>query len=283
MASDTADDRVDAHDGLPHVGLFATCLVDIFRPQVGFAAVKLLEQSGCRVSVPLSQTCCGQPAHNSGDRLSAREIAASVIDLFEPFDYVVAPSGSCAAMIKCHYPDIFASDGKMAKRADRLASRTYELISFLVDNRGLSEVTLDTSDQAPAQRETVVAYHDSCSGLRELKIHAQPRLLLGSISGVELREFADADICCGFGGTFCVKYPEISNRMVEDKTAAICASGATTLLGGDMGCLLNVAGKLKRLGSSVQTRHVAELLAGMADGPAIGEPATGEPATGEKD
>lgn len=247
----------------PQVGLFVTCLVDIFRPQVGFAAVKLLEQAGCHVSVPLTQTCCGQPAHNSGDEETAREIARSVIETFEPFDYVVAPSGSCAAMIKLHYPEIFSEDAEWVRRAEALAAKTHELVSFLVDQRGLETVS--------AAYEKSVTYHDSCSGLRELGIRRQPRELLRGVDGLTLHELADGDVCCGFGGTFCVKYPDISNRMVEDKTAAIAASGAETLLAGDMGCLLNLAGKLKRQGSAVEARHVAEVLAAMTDDPAIAE------------
>ena len=255
-ASDKLSDR-------PHVGLFVTCLVDIFRPQVGFAAVKLLEQSGCRVSVPTQQTCCGQPAYNSGDQAGTRKLARAVIELFEPFDFVVAPSGSCAAMIKLHFVDAFSEDAIMKVRAEALAARTHELVAFIVDQRGMTE-----ADAAFSQS---VTYHDSCSGLRELGIREQPRRLLGAVTGLRMTELADSDVCCGFGGTFCVKYPDISNRMVEDKTAAIVASGAETVLAGDMGCLLNIAGKLKREGSPAETRHVAEVLAGMTDDPAIGE------------
>jgi len=256
IASDKIRDR-------PHVGLFVTCLVDVFRPQVGFAAIKLLEQSGCRVSVPTPQTCCGQPAYNSGDQVGTRKIAKTVIEVFEPFDFVVAPSGSCAAMIKLHFADVFSDDVDMKARAEALAARTHELVSFLVDQRGM--VTTD------AVFPQSVTYHDSCSGLRELGIREHPRRLLDTVKGLRMTELADSDVCCGFGGTFCVKYPDISNRMVEDKTSAIAASGAETVLAGDMGCLLNMAGKLKREGSHVETRHVAEVLAGMTDDPAIGE------------
>lgn len=262
-ASDIAAGSSSEH---PHVGLFVTCLVDIFRPEVGFAAVKLLEQAGCRVSVPASQTCCGQPAHNSGDAPTARDIAEAVIDVFEPFDFVVAPSGSCAAMIKLHYPEIFAGDADAAGwagRAEALAAKTHELVSFLVDQRGLQLEAVAF--------EGSVTYHDSCSGLRELGIHDQPRQLLGAVQGLTLHELADGESCCGFGGTFCVKYPDISNRMADDKTAAIAATGAEILLAGDLGCLLNLAGKLKRQGGAVEARHVAEVLAEMTNAPAIGE------------
>jgi L-lactate dehydrogenase complex protein LldE len=248
----------------PRVGLFVTCLVDLFRPSVGFAALKLLEDAGCRVEVPEAQTCCGQPAYNSGDQRDAATIAKSVIAAFEGYDYVVAPSGSCAGMIKKHYPALLADAPDWQARAERLAAKTYELVSFLADVRGIEKVA--------ARHSGSVTYHDSCSGLRELGIQAQPRKLLRSVEGLELTELPEADVCCGFGGTFCVKYPDISNAIVEKKTAAIAGTGAETLLAGDLGCLLNMAGKLKREGHATKSRHVAEVLAGMADGPAIGEP-----------
>jgi L-lactate dehydrogenase complex protein LldE len=247
----------------PRVALFVTCLVDLFRPTVGFAAVKLLEQAGCRVEVPSAQVCCGQPAYNSGDRADAAAVARQVVDAFAGYDYVVAPSGSCAGMLREHYPALLADDPAYAERARDLAERSWELVSFLVDVRGLAATG--------ATFEGRVTYHDSCSGLRELGVKAQPRRLLAEVAGLELVELPGAEICCGFGGTFCVKYPEISNKMVSEKTADIAATGAGTLLAGDMGCLLNMAGKLSREGRPVKARHVAEVLAGMADRPAIGE------------
>ncbi len=252
-------------DQRPVVGLFVTCLVDLFRPRVGFAAAALLERAGCRVEVPV-QTCCGQPAYNGGDRATAQEIARSVIDAFSGFDYVVAPSGSCAGMIRVHYPALFADDPAMRVRAEDLARRTHELTQFLIDVRGLS--TLD------ARFEGAVTYHDSCSGLRELGVKDQPRRLLGMVGGLALKELPGAEECCGFGGAFCVKYPEISERIVAEKTAAIVGTGAGTLLAGDLGCLMNMAGKLSREGRKVAVRHVAEVLAGDP-GPAIGEPERG--------
>jgi L-lactate dehydrogenase complex protein LldE len=255
-------------DKSPRVGLFVTCLVDLFRPTVGFAAVKLLRDAGCTVEVPRAQTCCGQPAYNSGDRADAGAIARQAIEAFEGFDYVVAPSGSCAGMLREHYPALFADDPAMAPRAHHLARRAYELVSFLTDVLGVATTGV--------RYQGVVTYHDSCSGLRELGIREQPRRLLAGVPGLELNELADAEVCCGFGGTFCVKYPDISNRMVDDKAAAVQASGADTLLGGDMGCLMNLAGKLKRLGSPVRVRHVAEVLAGMTDAPPIGEASGGD-------
>jgi len=245
------------------VGLFVTCLVDLMRPSVGFAAVKLLEDAGCAVEVPRAQTCCGQPAYNSGGRADAQALARQTLAAFEGFDYVVAPSGSCAAMIREHYPTLLAQDPDWSARAAHVAARTYELVSFLSDVRGVTKVK--------AQFEGTVTYHDSCAGLRELGIQAQPRSLLAGVQGLDLRELRDADVCCGFGGTFCVKFPEISNAMVSDKIEAIEKSGARTLLAGDLGCLMNMAGKLKRTGVPIEVRHVAEVLAGMTGDPAIGE------------
>jgi L-lactate dehydrogenase complex protein LldE len=247
----------------PRVGLFVTCLVDLVRPQVGFAAVKLLEEAGCRVEVPAAQTCCGQPAWNAGADSHTTNIARQVIDAFEPFDYVVAPSGSCAGMIKLHYPEALSGDAEYGKRARALAAKTYELISFLVRVRGLSSVT--------AHCEVKACYHDSCSSLREIGVKDEPRRLLATVKGLSLQPLADAQVCCGFGGLFSVKYPEISERMADDKIADAEKSGAGLLLGGDLGCLLHLAGRIAREGKTLRARHVAEVLAGMSDMPAIGE------------
>lgn len=239
------------------VGLFVTCLVDLFRPTVGFAAVKLLEDAGCMVEVPGAQTCCGQPTYNSGDRADTKAIARQVIAAFDGFDYVVAPSGSCAGMIREHYPELFADEPDMAVAAQHLAKRTYELVSFLTDVMAVADVA--------ARYDGLVTYHDSCSGLRELGVKQQPRKLLASVKGLRIAELPGAEVCCGFGGTFCIKYPAISDKMVSDKAADIAATGADTLLAGDLGCLLNMAGKLTRRGQAVRVRHVAEVLADMAD------------------
>ena len=245
------------------VGLFVTCLVDLFRPTVGLAAAKLLEDAGCIVEAPRAQTCCGQPAYNSGDRRTAEAIARQVVDLFEGFDHVVAPSGSCAGMLRAHYPALLADDPAYAERSKVLAAKSHELTSFLVDVLKLERVR--------ARFPATVTYHDSCSGLRELGVKGQPRRLLASVEGLDLRELPGAEICCGFGGTFCIKYPEISDRLVSEKSADIEKTGAAILLAGDLGCLLNMAGKLGRREAKVKARHVAEVLAGMAEGPAIGE------------
>jgi L-lactate dehydrogenase complex protein LldE len=245
----------------PNVALFVTCLVDLIRPSVGFAAVKLLEDQGCIVTVP-SQTCCGQPAFNSGDRRTTKALALQMVEAFERFDYVVVPSGSCGGMIARHYPELFADDPNLARRADAIAAKTYELVSFLTEVMGVTKVE--------ARFEGAVTYHDSCSGLRELGIRDQPRRLLEGVEGLDLVELTDADVCCGFGGTFAVKYPDISNAIVEKKAANVEATAATTLLAGDLGCLMNIAGKLSRRGARIEVRHVAEVLAGMTDTPPIG-------------
>jgi L-lactate dehydrogenase complex protein LldE len=247
------------------VALFVTCLVDLFRPTVGFAAVKLLEDAGCTVEVPRRQTCCGQPAYNSGDRADAKAIALQVFNAFAGYDYVVAPSGSCAGMLRVHYPELFADDSENLPRAQDLAERSWELLSFLVDVCRLQAVAANWPRR--------ITYHDACSGLRELGIKLQPRQLLASVAGLSIAELPGAEVCCGFGGTFCIKYPEISDKMVSDKATDIAATGAEAVLAGDLGCLLNMAGKLYRQGRHVEVRHVAEVLAGMTDGvPPIGAP-----------
>jgi L-lactate dehydrogenase complex protein LldE len=239
------------------VALFVTCLVDLFRPTIGFAAVKLLEAAGCTVEVPRAQTCCGQPAYNSGDRATAMAIARQVLDAFEGYDHVIAPSGSCAGMLRRHYPQVFADEPAVLPRVQQLAARSWELVSFLVDICGMQAVR--------ARWERRVTYHDACSGLRELGIKDQPRRLLASVDGLTLRELPGAETCCGFGGMFCVKYPDISDKMVSDKQADIVKTGAEAVLAGDLGCLLNIAGKIHRNGARLEVRHVAEVLAGMTE------------------
>jgi len=248
----------------PRVALFVTCLVDLFRPSVGFAAIKLMEEAGCLVEVPEAQVCCGQPAYNSGDRKDTTAIARQVIECFRGYDYVVAPSGSCAGMIRDHYPALFAAEPDWKARAEDLSARMFELTSFLVD-------VLKVETLAAAALPLKATYHDSCSGLRELGVKTQPRRLLQNVGGLELVEMKTPETCCGFGGTFCVKYGDVSTDIVSRKTADIAQTGAELLLAGDMGCLLNMAGRLQREGSQVKARHVAEVLAGMTDTPAIGE------------
>jgi L-lactate dehydrogenase complex protein LldE len=248
----------------PRVGLFVTCLVDLVRPQVGFAAVKLLEDAGCTVEVPSAQTCCGQPAWNAGADAHAADIARQVVDAFESFDYVVVPSGSCGGMIRNHYPEALAGDPTYDKRARALAAKTYELTSFLVRVCGASGVVARSACKA--------GYHDSCSSLREMGVKDEPRTLLASVEGFALQELSEQQVCCGFGGLFSVKYPEISERMADDKLADAEKAGAEIVVGGDLGCLLHLAGRAERQGKALRFRHVAEVLADMNDTPALGEP-----------
>ena len=226
--------------------------------------MKLLEDVGCQVFVPESQTCCGQPAYNSGDNSDTADIARGVIAAFEKFDYVVVPSGSCGGMIKHHYTEVFADDPAWLPRAQALSAKTYELISFLTDIMGVTSI--------PVAFDGTVTYHDSCSGLREMGIKDQPRTLLKSIDGLTITEGQETETCCGFGGLFCVKYPDISEKMVDAKVDDVIATGADTLLAGDLGCLMNIAGRIQRRGLDIKVRHAAEVLADMSDAPTIGEP-----------
>ena len=245
------------------VGLFVTCLANMFRPSAALASAKLLELAGCTVQVPESQVCCGQPAYNGGDRNGAKQIAKQVITVFDDVDYVIVPSGSCAGMLKHHYPLLFKDDTEWETQAHSLANKTFELTDFLVNVCGY--------DKAPGNFKGRITFHDSCSGLRELNIKEQPRKLLRSIAGLELIEHTKAETCCGFGGAFCVKYPDISDAMVTKKAEDIISTNIDTLVACDLGCLINIAGKLSRIGSDIHVRHVAEILAGDNINPAIGE------------
>lgn len=253
---------VDPTSQRPRVGLFATCLVDLVRPSVGFAAVKLLEAAGCDVAVPAAQTCCGQPAYNSGATPDAAALARQTIAAFDGFDYVVAPSGSCAGMLKLHYPELLKGDAAWWGRAVEFAERVHELTAFLVDVRRFGAV--------PGAMSAKATYHDGCSGLRELNVKRQPRTLLAKVAGLEMIEMPDCEVCCGFGGTFAIKYPDISNAMVDKKCANAASARPDILIAGDLGCLLNIAGKLAREGSAIEVRHVAEVLAGELSDPPIG-------------
>jgi L-lactate dehydrogenase complex protein LldE len=237
------------------VGLFVTCLVDLMRPSIGFAAVRLLEAGGAEVHVPPTQTCCGQPGYNAGDRAGAKQLAAKVVAEFEGCDYLVAPSGSCSGMIRTHYADLFRDDPALLERAAALAAKTYELTDFLVNVLKLETV--------PGALAATVTYHDSCAGLREMGVKGQPRALLARVPGLKLTEMAECETCCGFGGTFAMKYGEISTRLADNKCQHIAASGADAVVLGDLGCMLNIEGRLRRRGD-MKTRvlHVAEVLAG---------------------
>lgn len=238
------------------VGFFVTCLVDLMRPSIGFAAIRLLEAGGAEVYVPPTQTCCGQPAYNSGDRADARALALKLIGEFEACDWLVAPSGSCTGMIRTHYADLFAQDAATLRRAEALASRTRELTDFLVNELKL--------DHVPGRFAGTVTYHDSCAGLREMAVKSQPRRLLATMPDLKVVEMAECESCCGFGGTFSIKYGEISARMADNKCQHIVNSGADAVVLGDLGCMLNIEGRLRRRGDTTRVLHVAEVLAGEA-------------------
>ena len=253
----------NSRTGGKKVGLFATCLVDLIRPEVGFASARLIKSSGFKVHVPKDQTCCGQPLFNSGDFKGAKKVALFFLKTFRDFDYVVTPSGSCAGNIKIHFSELFPDGSTEQALAHEVGSKTYELTQFLSD---ISDCEINSSYADNC------TYHDSCAGFRELGIKAQPRQLLSNVKDLTLTECEDSTACCGFGGTFCVKYPKISARIVRDKAENIENTGANTLLGGDLGCLMNIAGTLQRRGTKVRVRHVAEVLSGCSNTPAIGEP-----------
>ena len=238
------------------VGLFVTCLVDAIRPRIGFATIKLLEAAGCEVIVPVQQTCCGQPGYNAGDRKSAAALARKFLCEFETFDYVVLPSGSCAGMIRIHYPDLFRDEPALLARIIAVGKRTYELTDFLTHIAMPKNITEKFGG--------TLTYHDSCSGLRELNIYNQPRALLAQMADVKIDEMVESTTCCGFGGTFSVKYGELSTRMADNKCQHITNTHADAIVGGDLGCLLNIEGRLRRNGDhTTRVLHVAEVLSGL--------------------
>ena len=241
------------------VSLFFTCLADAFFPRVCFATAAVLERFGVEVRVPLSQTCCGQPAHNSGNRKEARKMARKFLQAFAGEGYIVTPSGSCASMVKNEYPVLFRDEPTMLALASLAGMRTYELSQFLVDVLGV------TDPQSSFRGK--VTYHDSCHLKRGLGVFEAPRKLLRAIPGVSLIEMEDSDRCCGFGGVFSMKYPHISCRMVEKKIESILATGAQFVTSGDIGCLMNIGGMISRSGYPVKPIHLAEILAGDIEVP----------------
>lgn len=237
------------------VGLFVTCLVDLMRPRIGFAALQLLEDAGCEVIVPAAQTCCGQPGYNSGDRAAAQALARKVLGEFKECDYVVIPSGSCSGMIKAHYPELLSEVPQARAEVEWLIARTWELTDFLVNVLKLERV--------PGTFSGTVTYHDACSGLREMGVKSQPRALLGKVPGLQLKEMSTPEQCCGFGGTFSVKYGDISARICDQKCDDVTATGVDALVLGDLGCMLNIEGRLRRRGDTrTRVLHVAEVLVG---------------------
>lgn len=245
------------------VALFTTCLVDLFRPTTGFSTIELLEQAGCQVEVPGGQTCCGQPAYNNGDRDDAIRIAKQTITQFENYDYVVIPSGSCGGMIANHYPELLKNDPAWYQRAKELGQRSYELTVFLYDILKITQI----NHSFPAD----VTYHSSCSSLRETHSNTAASALLQSIDGLNYKSLTNNEVCCGFGGTFSVKYPAISVKMVDDKINHINNTQAQVLTATDLGCLMHISGRLKRQGSPIKVLHIAEILTGKIELAGIAE------------
>jgi L-lactate dehydrogenase complex protein LldE len=249
--------RQSAIGNVPRVSLFVTCLVDQLWSNVGVSAVEVLRRVGCEVDFDPRQTCCGQPAFNTGYRKEARKVAEQFIQLFEekPDQPIVSPSGSCTAMIH-HVPELFEEDGELRERAQRIADRTYELSSFLVRVLKVEDVGASWTGR--------VTWHDACHGLRDLNLKSEPRALIRNVRGAEFVELQNADSCCGFGGTFSVKYPEISVAILDQKIDAIERAGVNAVVSGDASCLMQIGGRLSRKGSKVRVMHIAELLASQA-------------------
>jgi L-lactate dehydrogenase complex protein LldE len=235
------------------VSLFVTCMVDQLFPQVGIAMADVLERLGYQVDFPENQTCCGQPAFNSGYRGEARTVARHFLDTFESSEAIVVPSGSCTSMVAHHYAELFHKDPETLARVHALEKRIWEFSTFLTDVAGIEDVG--------ARLDEIVTFHDGCHALRELGIKSAPRRLLANVRGLELREMLPAEECCGFGGTFSVKFAELSGAMAKTKIDAILRTGARTVVSLDPSCLMQIQGVLSRSGSAIRTMHLAEVLA----------------------
>jgi len=238
---------------MARVSVFVTCIVDQLFPQVGMAMVEVLERIGYQVDFPEDQTCCGQPAYNTGYRDEAREVARHFLKVFRDADYIIVPSGSCTSMITHRYAELFEKEPRWLEESHRLGPRVWEFSQFLLDVAGVEDVG--------ARLDKVVTFHDSCHGLRELGIKEGPRRLLANVRGLTLREMDIPEECCGFGGTFSVKFPEISGGMVRTKIESIVRSGAEAVVGVDASCLMQIRGALSRAGSPIEAMHLAEVLA----------------------
>lgn len=239
--------------------LFVTCIVDQLYPEVGVSVVRVLRRAGVDVDFPEGQTCCGQPLYNSGFTAEARKLAERTLNILADRERVVVPSGSCGAMMRVFYLDLFADDPELHARAQDLSQRVYEFTEFLVDVVGYEPGMGDGSDAV-----STVAYHPSCHLLREMEVKEPPQRLLDAAPGVSRVELPEAEQCCGFGGTFAVKYPHISEEMLADKVAAATSSGADTLTACDMGCLMHIGGAVSRQRLPFRVRHIAQILDGEA-------------------
>ncbi len=237
------------------VQLFVTCLVDALCPQVGLSVVEILEAQGFAVEFPMQQTCCGQPAFNAGHWAEAREMARHTLDVLSQTEGpIIIPSGSCTDMIGHHYPEILADDPHYAQVIKDIASRPFEFTQFLVDELGLTDLGV--------KNNRCVTYHPSCHGLRNLNLRTQAPTLLSHVDGLSQVPLPEAEQCCGFGGLFSVKMSDISGSMLERKLDQVEATKADTLLGGDISCLIHMAGGLEKRGSEIEVKHIAEILAG---------------------
>lgn len=234
--------------------LFVTCIIDQLFPEVGVSVVRVLRWHGVEVGFPEGQTCCGQAVYNSGHRREARRLAVKTLDEFRDSDYVVVPSGSCSAMMKVFYLDLFEDEPEMLRRAEELSGKVYEFSEFLVKVLGVEDPGVSFPGTA--------AFHTGCHLLREMEIREEPRRLLDSVEGLEVRELQNAETCCGFGGSFSVKLPHISEGMLADKVSSVRESGADTLVSCDMSCLMHIGGALRRQTPEVQIRHIAQVLDG---------------------
>ena len=235
-----------------NASLFATCIVDQLFPQVGVSVVRVLRRLGVQVDFPFDQTCCGQPLYNSGFNRPARRLAERVLQGFQGSKYVVVPSGSCAAMMRVFYLGLFQDDPELHRQAQEFAPKVYEFSQFLVQVLGVEDVG--------AAFQGAATYHPSCHLMREMEVREEPLKLLAHVSGLELLDLPQAETCCGFGGTFAVKYPHISEGMLADKVDSVIASGGATLVSCDMGCLMHIDGALRRQSPDIQSRHLAQVL-----------------------
>ena len=232
--------------------LFVTCIIDQLFPEVGVSVVRVLRRMGVTVGFPEGQTCCGQAVYNSGFTREARVMAERTLEEFANSDYVVVPSGSCSAMMRIFYLDLFEDDPELLAKAESLSGRVFEFSEFLVDVLGIDDPGVELSGTA--------VFHPGCHLMREMEVREAPQALLRGVSGLEMRDIPNAETCCGFGGSFSVKLPHISEGMLNDKVSAVCDTGADTLVSCDMSCLMHIGGALRRREPGVRIRHIAQIL-----------------------
>ena len=249
-----------SHDSGPvRASLFVTCLVDQLHPEVGESTVRVLRRLGVDLDFPEGQTCCGQPAFNSGFWSEAKPLAKRFLRVFQGDDYIVVPSGSCASMVRVFYSELLHDEPQLLEEASKLRPRVYELSEFIVDVLGIEDLS-GYASEGHASSHLKVTYHEACHLKRELGVLRQPRTLINSLPGVQVIEMDQAEVCCGFGGAFSVKYADISGAMLQDKIDRIRETGADTLVACDISCLIQMAGGMERQGITVRSMHLAQLL-----------------------